>query len=276
MKIGIVGLGTAGARLTQRALERGLDVAGFDKGGMPRALMGTKLEDAPTLEALAAAVGAPRFVFLCTDAGPSADEAFLGLRRHLTDGDVLLDATPSHWRDCVRRYRSLRARGLRLVDLGLLGEDAGPWSIMAGGDLDAFAAATALLDQLAGSGKAAYVGPPGAGRFAALLAEAVELAMRQSIVEGLALVERSDYRFDLEALLSLWQAGAPVKGAVLEKLLRGLGSDLPSGVNGPAWIVEQGLELGSPVPLLALARFAAAAAATAPAPIRAPTPSPTS
>ena len=254
MKIGIVGLGTIGSRLVLRALSRGLEVVGFDKGGMPRALMGTTLQDAPTLEALAAALPGPRIVLLGAEAGLPADEAFLGLRRHLSDGDVVLDATPSHWRDSVRRYRSLRARGLRLLDMGVSGEDEGAWSVMVGGDLDAYAAVAPVVERLAEPGKAAYVGAPGAGHFAAQLCATLEGAMRQTLAEGLALVERSDYRFDLEALLSLWQGGSGVAGAVVDAQARGLRGDRPAAAAVAPWIVEHALDRGVPLPLITLAR----------------------
>jgi 6-phosphogluconate dehydrogenase len=254
MKIGIVGLGPNGARLVERAFSRGLEVAGFDKGGMPRALMGTPLEDAPSLEALMAALSAPRVVLLCAEAGLPVDEAFLGLRRHLADGDVVLDATKSHWRDSVRRYRSLRARGLRLLDVGISGEDQGAWSVMVGGDLDAYAVAAPVVERLAEPGRAAYVGPPGAGHFAAQLCATIESAMRQTLAEGLALVEGSDYRFDLEALLSLWQGGSGVQGAVVEHLARGLRGDEAAAVPVAPWIVEYALDRGVPMPLITLAR----------------------
>lgn len=273
MKIGIVGLGAPGVRFVARAAARGLSLVGFDKGGLPRALMGVEIENAPTLESFTAALAPPRMVFLCTEAGALADEAFLGLRRHLGDGDVVLDATPSHWRDSVRRYRSLRARGLRLLDVGVSGEDEGGWALMVGGDVDAYAAAAAVVEKLAAPGKAAYVGPPGAGHFAAQLCATLEGAMRQTLSEGLSLLEASDYRFDLEALLSLWQGGSAVAGSVVERQTRGLRSDAPPPPQAPPWIVEHALERGVPLPLLTLARCESL---RAPAPVRpASSPSPT-
>jgi 6-phosphogluconate dehydrogenase len=274
MKIGIVGLGAPGARFVARGLSRGLSMVGFDKGGLPRALMASALEEAPALEALTAALETPRLVLLCTEPGALADEAFLGLRRHLSDGDVVLDATASHWRDSVRRYRSLRARGLRLLDLGVSGQDDGAWSVMVGGDLDAYAAVASLVERLAEPGKAAYVGPPGAGHFAAHLCGALEGAMRRTLAEGLSLLEASDYRFDLSALLSLWQGGSALSGAVVERQARGLSGDEAPSKGAPPWIVEHALERGVPVPLLSVARCEALRAAAAPAPAARPSPSP--
>lgn len=268
MKIGIVGLGEAGARFVARASSRGLALVGFDKGGLPRALMGAPLEYMPALEALAAALAPPRLVFLCTEPGALSDEAFLALRRHLSDGDVVLDVTPSHWRDSVRRYRSLRARGLRLLDVGVSGQDEGAWSLMVGGDVDAYAAASGVVEKLAEPGKAAYVGPPGAGHFAAQLCATIESAMRQTLAEGLKLLEASDYRFDPDALLSLWQGGSGLSGAIVERQARGLHGDEPPAPVPPPWIVENALERGVPLPLLTLARLEAlrSAGAAKPAP----------
>lgn len=258
MKIGIVGLGPLGAQVAERVLARGHSAVGWDKGGFPRSLMGTKLEDAGTLDGLSNALKGPRLLFLCTPGGTPADEAFLALRQHLSDGDMVVDCSPSHWRDSVRRYRSLRARGLRLLDAGLeAAEPSGPWSLMIGGDVDAFAAAAPLLDELADPGKAGYVGPPGAGHFARVVCESIQAAMRETLNEGLALLERSDYRYDLEPLLSLWQAGSGLRGAVLERKLGGLSGDQAAEAAPEPWLVEHALERGIPLPLLAAARFEA-------------------
>lgn len=260
MKLGIVDLGPLGARLARRALARGHSVVGFDKSGLPRPLFGCAVEAAPTLEALAAALDAPRVVLLATPAGVPTDEAFLGARRYLSDGDVVLDASASHWRDSVRRYRSLRARGLRLLDLGLASADPeGAWSVMAGGDLDAYAAVSSLLEALAEPGQAAYVGPPGAGHFARAACQALEETVRQALAEGFALLAGDDYRFDAQALARLWQAGSGLSGAALERLERGLRGDVEPAQpdKAQAWVLEHALEKSLAVPLMALARFEA-------------------
>lgn len=273
MMLGIVDLGPTGARLARRALARGHAVAAFDKGGLPRALFGSAVQAAPTLEALAQLVAAPRLIFLATPAGGPTDEAFLGLRRHLADGDVVVDLSPSHWRDSVRRYRSLRARGLRLLDAGIAAADMeGAWPMMVGGDVDAFAAAASVLEPLAAPGLAAYVGPPGAGHFARAACQGIELAVRQILAEGLTLLEGDDYRFDLEALLALWQSGSGLAGAALERQVRGLRSDVEpaSAEDAPRWVLEHALDRGVPLPLLALARFEAMRAAASAAPAKRP------
>lgn len=277
MKVGIVDLGPLGASLARRALARSHAVAGFDKSGLPRPLFGCAVEAAPTLEALVEALPAPRVVILATPAGSPTDEAFLGLRRHLADGDVVLDASGSHWRDSVRRYRSLRARGLRLLDVGIAAADPeAAWSVMAGGDVDAYAAVAPLLEGLAEPGQAAYVGPPGAGHFARAACEALEQGVRQTLREGFSLLAGDDYRFDVEALARLWQAGSGLAGAALERHGRGLRGDVEQAGHEPgqAWVIEHALERGLAAPLLTLARFEALRASARPAGSPAPAAAP--
>jgi 6-phosphogluconate dehydrogenase len=228
MKVGFVGLGRMGGNLAQHAIEKGHSVAGFTRSGVPEALVSHGVEPAASLEQLVQKLPPPRVVLVYVPHGDATEGAVGQLLDLLARGDVLADGGNSHWQESVRRAEKAAARGVAFLDVGTSGGIEGARRgacFMVGGPLDAFRRVEPLLRDLAVPEGVALVGPAGAGHFAKLIHNAIECGMVQAIGEGVALLARSEYRYDLAALFHDWAHGSVIRGWLVELAERALRED---------------------------------------------------
>jgi len=221
MRFGIIGLGRIGAGLARRAREAGHQIVGYDRDEEAR----WKLEQegcaiAPTIHDLAAELCPSRIVLLYAPAGAPTDETCRALRPALAAGDIVVDGGNSHWLDSRRRQTFLAQAGIRFLDVGTSGGVSGARHgacFMVGGEREAYDRVQPLLRDLAADEQAVfYAGGAGAGHFAKLVHNAIEFAMVQAIAEGVELLMRSDYEFDLPGLFSNWAHGSVIRSWLVE------------------------------------------------------------
>ena len=104
MELGIVGLGRMGANMARRLLRGGHRVVGFDPQAEARAAVAHDGVDAvDSLQALVAALPAPRAVWVMVPAGRITDETIDTLAGLLQPGDTLIDGGNSNYKDTQRR-----------------------------------------------------------------------------------------------------------------------------------------------------------------------------
>ncbi|HEV8312145.1 MAG TPA: NAD(P)-binding domain-containing protein, partial [Burkholderiaceae bacterium] len=117
----IVGLGRIGGNLARQALEGGLTVAGYSRGGVPKDLQAAGLQTIQRLTELRQQLAPPRIVFVYIPAGQAVDELLDELASLLEPDDVVVDGGNSYWGDSMRRADSLRRKRIDLVDVGTSG-----------------------------------------------------------------------------------------------------------------------------------------------------------
>jgi 6-phosphogluconate dehydrogenase len=267
MRFGIVGLGRMGSGLAQQAVDKGHSVVGFDTKGVPPSLTSGGVEEAASLRQLAQKLSPPRVVFLYVPHGEVTERVARELTALLGRGDILADGGNSHWRDSRRRAEEAAQRGIRFVDVGTSGGVEGARRgacFMVGGEPEAFDAIAPLLRDLAVPEGVAHVGPSGAGHFAKLIHNAIEFGMVQAIGEGIELLARSDYRYDLAALFHNWAHGSVIRGWLVELMERCLrqGPDLEAlsgyveDTREVRWAVEHALEKEVWIPVIAQSEMA--------------------
>jgi 6-phosphogluconate dehydrogenase len=227
MRFGIVGLGRMGANLSRQAIEKGHEVVGFDPDEDVRAgLSEVGLDPAESLEELASKLEPPRVVLVYVPHGEATDEVCRTLEAELDANDVVADGGNSHWNDSTRGHRSFAEKGIRFLDVGTSGGITGARKgacFMAGGDRQAYEVVEPILSDLAVDPEGAiFVGPPGGGHFAKLVHNAIEFGMVQAIAEGVELLARSDYEFDLPALLDNWNHGSVIRSWLVELMASAL------------------------------------------------------
>jgi 6-phosphogluconate dehydrogenase len=153
----IVGLGRIGGNLARHALEGGLTVAGYSRGGVPKDLQAAGLQTIQRLTELRQQLAPPRIVFVYIPAGQAVDELLDELASILEPGDVVVDGGNSYWGDSKRRADALRQKHIDLVDVGTSGGVEGARRgacLMAGGDAKAVALVEPILKRLAVDGNA--------------------------------------------------------------------------------------------------------------------------
>jgi 6-phosphogluconate dehydrogenase len=116
-----------------------------------------------------------------------------------------------------------------------------------------------LLRDLAFDERAALLaGGPGAGHFAKLIHNAIEFGMVQAIAEGVEMLERSEFEFDLPALFDNWAHGSVIRSWLVE-LMRDSLSDAPDleqlatyveDTGEVKWVLEWALDNDVPSPVV--------------------------
>jgi 6-phosphogluconate dehydrogenase len=259
MKVGMVGLGKMGGNMAERLRAHGHDVVGYD--------VFSEATDVPTLEALVAALPAPRVVWVMVPAGDPTEDTVKSLETLLEPGDVLVEGGNSNWRDSVRRAEAARAAGVGYIDAGTSG---GVWGrtegycLMVGGEASDVATAQPVFDALAPPGGFVHTGAAGTGHFTKMVHNGIEYGLMQAYAEGFELLSRSGLDIDATGAMGAWRQGSVVRSWLLDLFVRAL--EQRPGLEGLApvasdsgegrWTVQEAVERGVPVPVISAALFA--------------------
>jgi 6-phosphogluconate dehydrogenase len=271
MDIGMIGLGRMGANMAARLREGGHRVVGHDRSAdAMAAVRASGIETAGSLDALVAALPAPRTVWMMVPAGAPVDATIEALVPLLAAGDLIVDGGNSWYRDSQRRAASLEARGFLYVDAGVSGGIWGRtegYAIMAGGSPAALARVTPALETLAPSPTAGWghVGPAGAGHFVKMVHNGIEYGLMQAYAEGFAIMEAKEpFALDLAQVAGIWQHGSVVRSWLLDLAARALQQDPALGGIAPwvddsgegRWTVQEAIDLNTPAPVITLSLLA--------------------
>ena len=267
MICGMIGLGKIGGSLSRQAMEKGHQVVGYSKSDEELgALAKEGLEPAETIQALVEKLVSPRIIFLYIPHGDPTMEVCNELKRFLTSGDIVVDGGNSHWKQSVKRYEEFKELKIYFLDCGTSGGIKGAREgacFMVGGDEVAYARVAPLFKDLAVQEGALHVGPAGAGHFSKLIHNAIEFGMLQAIGEGVALLESSNYKFDLPALMHNWSNGSVIRGWLIELMEKGLRenrldtlSPYVEDTREVRWALEYALEKEVWIPVIAQAELA--------------------
>lgn len=266
MELGMIGLGRMGGNMTQRLLKGGHRVVAYDPDeGARRAAQNAGADGAASIAEVAGMLTAPRAVWVMVPAGDVTDATINELADALSAGDAIIDGGNSNYKQTIRRAAAVKARGIEMLDSGTSG---GVWgltegySLMVGGDADAFARLEPIFQTLAPSADSGYgrVGPSGAGHFVKMVHNGIEYGMMQAFAEGFELMEaKRDLELDLAQIAEIWRYGSVVRSwlldltaAALEESgdLAGIAAYVEDSGEG-RWTVEESIELAVPIPVIA-------------------------
>jgi 6-phosphogluconate dehydrogenase len=291
----MIGLGRMGANMTRRLTRGGHAVTVFDLSAeRVRELVAEGATGAASLDDLVRTLPPPRTVWLMVPAGEPTEQMVAELAIRLQADDTIIDGGNTHYKDDVRRARTLEPRGIQYVDVGtsggLWGLDRG-YSLMIGGPrasverLDPIfatlapgadgTAPTPGRERRGGTAASGYLycGPAGAGHFVKMVHNGIEYGLMQAYAEGFDILrtaangQRPDaerYRFDLADIAEVWRHGSVVGSWLLDLTAMALAEDPElaafSGVvqdSGEGrWTIEAAIEQAVPVDVLAASLFA--------------------
>lgn len=261
-EIGIVGLGRMGGNLALQAVEKGMRVVGFTRGGVSPELRDAGVVAVDSLAGFTQALHPSRKVFLYIPSGPAVDLLIDGLLPALEAGDVIVDAGNSYWGDSLLRYQRLQRTGIHFVDCGTSGGVDGARHgacFMVGGEREPVALIEPILTQLAVEGGYVHAGPPAAGHYTKLVHNGIEFGMLQAIGEGVDLLEHHRDKLDIANVLRCWRNGSVIRSwliNLMDEAYRqedGLGR-VPAYVDdtGEAnWLVADALRMEVAIPVIA-------------------------
>jgi 6-phosphogluconate dehydrogenase len=225
MQVGIAGLGRMGAGMARRLARAGHQVVAWNRTEQVAIDVAAEPENAgrvvvaEPIETIAQQLDAPRHVVISVPAGEATDDLVNQLAGILSQGDVIVDAGNSNFRDSQRRAAQVEAKGLDWLDMGVSG---GIWGLqvgfcaMLGGKRDVFDRFEPAVRDLAPEGGYLYCGPAGAGHYVKMVHNGVEYGIMQAYGEGFDILHASDYDLDLAAIARMWQQGSVIRSWLLE------------------------------------------------------------
>ena len=265
MKLGMVGLGKMGANMTQRLVQGGHEVVGFDHNpGACKAVEANGASTVGSLEQMVAALQQPRVVWLMVPAGTITDSTVDALLPLLDAGDTVIDGGNSNYKDTLRRAAVYAKHQLGYVDCGTSG---GVWglkegySMMIGGDEKVVAALTPIFQTLAPGKDEGWgrVGPVGAGHFTKMVHNGIEYGLMQAYAEGFSILEhKKEFALDLHQIGNVWRSGSVVRSWLLELTTDALGKNPTLDGIAPfvadsgegRWTVAEAIDLNVPAPVI--------------------------
>jgi len=264
MHIGLIGLGKMGNNMRARLREKGVEVTGYDPN--------PAVTDVPDLAALAAALPAPRVIWVMVPSGKITDDVIHQVSEVLEEGDLVIDGGNSRFTDDAVHGEFLATKGIGFMDVGVSG---GVWGLqngyglMAGGDAADVERVMPVFDALRPDGPReegfVHAGAVGAGHYVKMVHNGIEYALMQAWAEGYELMDsRKDLVHDVTGTFKAWQRGTVVRSWLLELLVKALEQDPEfKDIEGYVedsgegrWTVHDALDRAVPVPTISSAIFA--------------------
>ena len=271
MELGMIGLGRMGGNMAQRLLRGGHQVLGFDPDAAARTVLegeGGGARD--SLQALVAALPAPRVLWMMVPAGRITDDTVAALAGLLAPGDVVVDGGNSNYKDTLRRAAALAGKRIDYVDCGTSG---GVWglaegySLMIGGDKAVVDRLRPIFVTLAPAPDLGWghVGPVGAGHFTKMVHNGIEYGLMQAYAEGFSILRHKQaFALDLHQVAEIWRTGSVVRSWLLDLTADALGKNPTLDGIAPwvadsgegRWTVQEAIDLDVPAPVIALSLMA--------------------
>jgi len=295
MQLGIVGLGRMGGNIAKRLMRDGHVCVAWDRD--PKgvaAIVEAGAKGAKDLKDLVRQLAAPRSVWIMLPAGAPTEETVAALADLLEPGDAIIDGGNSFYRDDIFRAKTLRAKQLHYLDVGVSG---GVWGLergycmMIGGPQSEVDRLDPIFRSLApGLGdiprterpadadpraELGYIhaGPTGAGHFVKMIHNGIEYGLMQAYAEGFDILRGKgsdklpeDERFDLDLseIAEVWRRGSVISSWLLDLAAQALAKDaaLSQFVGDVAdsgegrWTIEAAMDEAVPADVLSAALYA--------------------
>jgi 6-phosphogluconate dehydrogenase len=203
------------------------------------------------------------------------DSVIKDVSPHLDEGDLIIDAGNSYFKDTDVRGRNLAAKGIQFLGVGVSGGEEGARhgpSIMPGGPKEAYERVHAVFEAVAakvnGAPCVTWLGSGSAGHFVKMVHNGIEYAVMQLIAETYDLMKRGLALSDdqLREVFSAWNKGElngylmEITSHIFSKVDERTGQRLIDEILDVAkqkgtgmWTSQSAMELQVPIPTIDLA-----------------------
>jgi 6-phosphogluconate dehydrogenase len=279
--IGIIGLGVMGSNLALNMADHGFAVAVYNRTEAVTQEFaaslspGQRVEPCYCLERFVESLTRPRRAMIMVKAGSPVDAVISELETLLEPGDVLIDGGNSHYSDTERRGKSLEAKGLGFLGVGISGGESGARtgpSIMPGGPEEAYESVRTIFEAIAakvdGEPCVSYLGQGAAGHYVKMVHNGIEYGVMQLIADSYALMKQALglSNEELAAVYSGWDAAeldsylVEITAQIFERRDEKSGGHLVDAILGEAgqlgtgmWASQSAMSLQMPVPNIDIA-----------------------
>jgi 6-phosphogluconate dehydrogenase len=235
-----------GGNMAERLRLAGHQVVGFDfNAEAVKRLAISGNVGAPTLEELVQKLEGRRAIWIMVPQGDPVDQTIAKLEQLLSPGDILIDGGNSYYKDSIRRYKEVTAKGFQFVDVGTSG---GVWglkegySMMIGGDKEPVESLRPIFEALAPAADKGWgrVGPAGSGHFVKMIHNGIEYGMMQAYAEGFTILEKKEeLDLNLPQIAQIWRYGSVVRSWLLDLTADALSKN-PALEGLEAWVEDSG------------------------------------
>lgn len=198
--VGVYGMGVMGQSLALNISHHRYTLAVYNRDGdKTREFMQNKVQETDqitpsySLKDFVAALERPRKIILMVKAGTVVDLVTEGLLPYLEEGDIVIDAGNSFYKDTERRMKHYAEKGIKFFGMGVSGGEKGALlgpSIMPSGNKDVFNDhLKQLLKDIAahtttGDSCCDYIGKGGSGHYVKMVHNGIEYGDMQIINEA--------------------------------------------------------------------------------------------
>jgi len=266
-QVGLIGLGRMGYNLALNMVDHEFKVLAYDKFVNDEVKSNKAITTYGSIEKLISALAKPRVIWLMVPSGEITDNVLNEVVSLVDKDDIIIDGGNSNYNDTLRRYATLKTKGINFVDCGTSGGTEGARygaSLMVGGDKEVVKAIEWLFQALATEDGYAYMGQAGSGHFVKMVHNGIEYGMMQAIGEGFELLEKSEFELDYQEVTKVWAHGSIIQGLLMdtaysafkkdEKLESIIGRVDDSGEG--QWTIEAALKYKASIPVIAGSLFA--------------------
>ncbi|MBE5098936.1 phosphogluconate dehydrogenase (NAD(+)-dependent, decarboxylating) [Priestia aryabhattai] len=263
MKVGLVGLGKMGINLGQNLLDQRHDVVSFDvNSNAVEQMKEYGASGVSSLEELVQSLETPRVVWLMVP-HTVVDSVISEVKPLLAEGDIVIEAGNSHYKESIRRYNELKENKIRFMDVGTSGGMEGARNgacYMIGGDREAWEIVEPIFRDTAVENGYFYAGEAGSGHFLKMVHNGIEYGMMAAIGEGFEVLEKSQFDYDYEKVARVWNNGSVIRSWLMELTENAFSKDAKlDGIKGVMnssgegkWTVETALDLQTATPVIAM------------------------
>ncbi len=263
MKVGLVGLGKMGINLGQNLLDQRHDVVAFDvNSNAVEQMKEYGASGVSSLQELVQSLETPRVVWLMVP-HTVVDSVISEVTPLLAEGDIVIEAGNSHYKESIRRYNELKENKIHFMDVGTSGGMEGARNgacYMIGGDREAWEIVEPIFRDTAVENGYLYAGEAGSGHFLKMVHNGIEYGMMAAIGEGFEVLEKSQFDYDYEKVARVWNNGSVIRSWLMELTENAFSKDAKlddiKGVMNSSgegkWTVETALDLQTATPVIAM------------------------
>ena len=263
MKVGLIGLGKMGLNLGKNLIDHKHEVVAFDLNtSAVEEMKKYGAEGVSNLQNLVQSLDKPRVLWLMVPHSV-VDSVIDELTPLLSEGDILIEAGNSHYKESIRRYNQLKEMGISFMDAGTSGGMEGARNgacYMIGGDPETWGIVEPIFRDTAVENGYLYAGQAGSGHFLKMVHNGIEYGMMAAIGEGFEVLEKSQFEFDYEKVARVWNHGSVIRSWLMELTENAFSKDskldeikgiMHSSGEGK-WTVETALDLQAATPVIAM------------------------
>lgn len=265
----MIGLGKMGYPLVLNMLDNDHEVYAYDVNEKPVEKIKTeeKIEattDFDTFIDNALSNDGYRVFFVMLPPGDITNDLMANIAVKAQKNDIVIEGGNSNHKDSMHNGELLAEKGAYFFDSGTSGGVSGARngaSFMIGGDKEVFKTVEPLFASLSVENGYVYTGKAGSGHFLKLVHNAIYYGIQQSLGEGLEILHKSEFDYDLATITGALNESAVIRGFILEVAHQAFVNDTTlenysghvKGSKSTNWVIEEAMDLGVPVPAMGAA-----------------------